>query len=263
MMQGFSTAMFDLVVTSPPYEDARTYGSQQRLPKGQAWVDWFKPYCLEMLRVCSGLVVIVVEGRTRSFSYSATPMLLAADLHRAGATLRKPCIYHRNGIPGSGGDEWLRNDWEFVLCLTNGGRLPWANPTACGSPPKYKRGGGFTNRKKNGSRVEGRAYPTELGLANPGNVIKLSVGGGKMGHKLASENEAPFHVNLPAFFINSFCVPGGTVLDPFGGSHSTGQAALVNGRHYFGIDNRPDMTKLGAKRLSEFGKVKVVAEDLW
>ena len=55
------------------------------------------------LRVCKGLVAFVVEGRTENYSYSAGPLLLAADLRRAGITLRKPPIYKRSGIPGSGG----------------------------------------------------------------------------------------------------------------------------------------------------------------
>lgn len=249
----------DLVVTSPPYEDARTYSLDRKMLKGQAWVDWYFPYCCEMARVSRGLVVVVVEGKTRNFRYSATPMLLAADLHRAGLHLRKPGVYHRNGIPGSGGTEWLRNDWEFILCFGKGGKLPWADPTACGSPPKYARGGGFTNRKKKGDRVDAskRAYPTNLALANPGNVLHVSVGGGKMGHELASENEAPFHLNLPQFYIKSFCPPGGVVCDPMGGSHTTGHAALINGRHYLGVDEREDQTQLGLRRLVQFGNCVV------
>lgn len=251
VMRTFDDNAFDLVVTSPPYEDARTYGQDgAKLRRGQDWVDWFLPYCHEMVRVCRGLCVVVVEGKTRQFKYSATPLLVAADLHRAGINLRKPCVYHRNGIPGSGGTEWLRNDWEFVLCFTKCAKLPWADPTACGGPPKYQRGGGFTNRKKNGERVSGRDYPTDLARTNPGNVIHVSVGGGKMGHELATENEAPFHLNLPQFFVKTFCPPAGLVLDCFGGSHSTGHAAVINNRDYIGIDEREDQSQLGLLRLS-------------
>jgi DNA modification methylase len=30
----------DLLVTSPPYENARTYSLADELPSGQAWADW-------------------------------------------------------------------------------------------------------------------------------------------------------------------------------------------------------------------------------
>lgn len=140
----------DLVFGSPPYEDARLYGIDFRLA-GQDWVDWMVPQFLEMVRICKGLVAVVVEGRTRDFRWSATPALLMADLHRAGVRLRKPPIYHRIGIPGSGGPDWWRNDYEFTLCATKG-RLPWSDNTATGHPPKWAPGGEMSYRLTDGTR---------------------------------------------------------------------------------------------------------------
>lgn len=142
----------DLVFGSPPYEDARTYGIHFGL-KGQAWVDWMVEVYRQSLRVCRGLVAFVVEGRTRKYSYSGTPLLLAADLLRAGITLRKPPAFHRVGVPGSGGPDWWRNDYEFIICATNGGKLPWSDNTACGHPPKWAPGGEMSNRVSDGTRV--------------------------------------------------------------------------------------------------------------
>ena len=94
----------DLIFCSPPYEDARSYGIGYDL-KGETWVQWAFPIYLECVRVCKGLVAWVVEGKTRNFKYSAAPILLMADLHRAGVGLRKPAAYVRDGIPGSGGPD--------------------------------------------------------------------------------------------------------------------------------------------------------------
>ncbi len=141
----------DLVFGSPPYEAARTYGIGLNL-RGQYWVDWMVDVYLESLRVCSGLVAFVIEGQTRNYRYSVVPALLMADLHRRGIHLRKPPIYHRIGIPGSGGPDWLRNDWEFVVCATSGGKLPWSDNTACGHPPKWAPGGAMSHRLSDGTR---------------------------------------------------------------------------------------------------------------
>ncbi len=141
----------DLVFGSPPYEAARTYGIDFSL-KGQAWVDWMSVRMIEMVRISKGLVAMVVEGQTRQFKYSAAPVLLMADLHRKGITLRKPPIFHRVGIPGSGGPDWLRNDYEFVVCCTGGGKLPWSDNTAMGHPPKWGPGGEMSHRVSNGTR---------------------------------------------------------------------------------------------------------------
>lgn len=109
--------------------------------------------CQAARRVVKGLCAFVVEGQTRSYRYSCSPMLLIADLHRAGFHLRKPPIYQRVGIPGSGGPDWLRNDYEPIICFTRGGKLPWSDNTAMGHPPKWAPGGEMSHRLSTGQRV--------------------------------------------------------------------------------------------------------------
>lgn len=252
---------FDLVVTSPPYEDARTYGVGFNV-KGQDWVDWCLDRFVECYRVSKGLVVWVVEGRTRNFQWSAVPMLLAADLHRRGIKLRKPPIYNRVGIPGSGGLDWWRNDYEFCICATKG-KLPWSENTASGQPCKYAPGGDVSNRKQNGERVTSQTRRKPNGerardglyhapaIANPGNVIKCHGGGGHLGDDLAHENEAPFPENLVEPFIKCFCPPNGIVLDPFMGSGTTLAVAKKLGRRAVGLDIRASQVELTNRRLAK------------
>jgi hypothetical protein len=142
----------DAVICSPPYEDARTYGIGFNL-KGQEFVDWCVTRFMEHYRISRGVVCWVIEGKTKDFRWSATPALLMADLHRAGVNLRKPPIFNRVGIPGSGGPDWWRNDYEFCICATKNGKLPWSDNTATGHPPKWAPGGEMSNRTTNGRRV--------------------------------------------------------------------------------------------------------------
>lgn len=171
----------DLVFGSPPYEAARTYGIDFKL-RGQAWVDFMVDVFLEGLRVCKGLVAFVLEGQTRGFRWSAVPALLMADLHRRGVHLRKPPVFQRVGIPGSGGPDWLRNDWEFIICATRGGVLPWSDNTACGHTPKWAPGGEMSNRLADGARINqwGRTSNTAAGRSKNG-VHKT--GGKRPSHK--------------------------------------------------------------------------------
>lgn len=304
----------DLLVTSPPYEKARTYGRDD-MKAGQAWVDWLVEVVKAAAPKVKGLIAVNCEGQTRNYKYSATPFLLAADLHRAGFNLRKPVVFHRVGIPGSGGPDWLRNDWEPIVCVSRG-KLPWSDNTACGHPPKWAPGGAMSNRNGDGERknargcsgrnqlgkngsggnriVDGsrdaRARPSHRfghaadgtvkgghaqdivgrkvmtrerdgmhsqestlyykpAMANPGNVLALNVGGGVMGHGLAHDNEAPFPLDLPAFFVKSFCPPGGVVCDIFSGSGTTCHAAVEHGRRFIGCDVRESQVKLCERRM--------------
>ena len=304
VLRGFRAGSVDLVMCSPPYEAARTYGVGFKL-RGREWVKWAADRFMECLRVSRGLVVWVVEGQTRGYEWSATPMELAVEIKRRGAVLRKPPVFHRIGIPGSGGPDYFRNDYEFCIVATaRKGKLPWSHNTACGHPPKWGPGGEMSNRLGNGARVnqwgrvgsakgmgnkspdgkvEKAARPSHevvrIGtgqnlkgsiaadgwsnrtmrvtrgvgptgeqlpnhtkpfpkIANPGNVIRCSVGGGSMGDRLCHENEAPFPEALAERFIRSFCPPGGVVLDCFGGSGTVGKVAAMHGRNAVLIDIR-------------------------
>lgn len=259
----------DLVVTSPPYEDARLYLESGRdlgiARQAEEWVAWMAGVVRACLRVCKGLVAVVCEGKQSGWSYSATPFLLLADLVRSGVVARKPAVYHRVGIPGSGHDGW-RNDWEPVLLFTRlAGRLPWSNPTACGHPPKSAPGGDCTSRLASGQRANsqqranvgshlaarqaGKKYRPPA-LANPGNVIDCgAVGGGNMGARIAHENEAPYPEQLARPLVLTFCPPGGLVLDPFAGSGTTLAVAVASGRRALGCDLRQSQVDLATRRL--------------
>ena len=299
-LAGLPDDSVDLLFTSPPYELARTYGIGSRMVGGQAWVDWMVAVVRAAAPKVKGLIAINCEGQTRGYRYSCVPFLLIADLHRAGFNLRKPPVFHRVGIPGSGGPDWLRNDYEPIVCVTREGKLPWSENTPCGHPPKWAPGGEMSNRLANGQRVNQwgmrvkkdgaltATEPTKDGpvarpmkpshrvvtvtkkmysrnpngerdkdehyappaIANPGNVLKFDVGGGMMGHAAAHENEAPFPLELPAFFIKSFCPPDGIVADCFLGSGTTIDAAVQNGRRGIGCDVRESQIQLVRRRLS-------------
>jgi hypothetical protein len=267
----------DLIFGSPPYEQARLYlegGHDRGIARGtEAWTSWMVDVYRAALRCCRGLVAFVVQGQTKDYSWSAAPALLMADLSRQGITLRCPPLYKRVGIPGSGGPDWLRNDYEFVICATRGGPLPWSDNTAMGHEPRYGAGGSPSHRRQDGSRVndpvayatpeergnvgphrarrqKGRVYrPPER--SNPGNVVNCgAVGGGNMGDRICHKNEAPFPEHLAEFFIRSFCPPGGLVADPFSGSGTTGAMAVRLGRRFRGCDIRESQVRLSRRRLS-------------
>jgi len=211
----------DLVFSSPPYGDSRVVKDDPfPVYRDQEWVDWMVEVYRACLRVCRGLVAFVVHSKTQNYRWTALPSLLEADLHRAGFNVRNPPIYSRIGVPGSGGPDWLRADYERIVCVTHPGRLPWSDNTACGHDPRWPVGGKMSHRTKDGMRVSSRitkprgkdgkllrqVYKSPE-KCNPGNIIHCNVGGGVMGSRLCHVNEAPFAESLAEFFIKSFCPP--------------------------------------------------------
>ena len=157
-MRGQPDARFDLVLGSPPYVDARLYlegGENLGISRDAfQWVDWMLNVTTEAHRICKGPVLWVVAGVTRDRCYWPACEGLAWEWFKRGGDchLYRPCIFHRVGIPGSGGDDWFRADWEFVLCFKHPGKLPWSDNTACGHKPKWAPGGEMSYRNSAGTR---------------------------------------------------------------------------------------------------------------
>lgn len=292
----------DMVLGSPPYMDARTYGiGAQR--DCLEWVAWMLDVTEQAHRVSRGPVFWVAAGVTRDRNYWPGCEGLLWEWWRRGGDcqLYRPCCWRRVGIPGSGGDDYLRADWEYVLCFKHAGPLPWSDNTAMGHAPKWAPGGAMSHRVQSGNRVntdrwggfgdkgkpkggrrpggslrsnepptahcekrehtkkmyarnpdgsrdESEAYDPPA-VANPGNVLDVPVGGGRMGSPLAHDNEAPYPEGVPEFFVRSFCPPGGVCLDCFSGSGTTGAVAVRWGRRFVGFDLRQSQVELSLKRI--------------
>jgi len=67
--------------------------------------------------------------------------------------------------------------------------------------------------------------------------------------------------SLMRYLCRLVCPPGGTVLDPFAGSGSTGKAAIAEGFGFIGIEDRPDYCEIARKRISyekeKFGLLEI------
>lgn len=274
----FPDASMDIVIGSPPYIDARLYledGRDLGISRDlDAWVAWMLDVTAEALRVSKGLVVWVCAGVTRDRTYQPGPEALLADWVRRGGSAYRPVYWHRVGIPGSGGDDWFRFDVEYCLAFKRPGKLPWADCTANGWDAVCGPGGAMANRTRKGDRIVGRVinmttrrgrtgdregardYPChdrykDEGLkVNPGTLLSTGAGGSaNLGHALAHDNEAPYPIDVPAWFISSHAPPGGLVLDPFLGSGTTLQAAAELGRVGVGCDLRASQCDLARRRL--------------
>jgi DNA modification methylase len=117
-------------------------------------------------------------------------------------------------------------------------------PTRPGSrtrPPKYGPGTPqVTRASRYGDPRHRRGHHNGR---NPGDVWSIPT------RPYNGPHFAAYPIDLPLRCIAAGCKPGGTVLDPFTGSGTTGLAAIQLGRRFMGIDISLDFAQLAARRL--------------
>lgn len=247
-MRNMPYGSVDLVLGSPPYpEKGERYGGTKPWPS-EAWVDWMVDMTQAAVAVSRNVVIWVVNGAVRDGRYLPACEGLVWKMYQLGVTCERPAIWHKNATPSR--RDWFQNDWEYCLAFRPPGSTRYFDWEAIGHPKKYKSGGRFRQRDKNGNRKLGGEYP-QGELARPRDVIRATVGGGHMGSPLAHLNEAPYPESLVEPFILSCCPRGGVVLDPFSGSGTTIAVAQRLGRHWLGIDCRESQIELSSERIKE------------
>ena len=179
------------------------------------------------------------------------PWRVALALQDDGWILRNDIIWSKpNAMPESVTDR-LANRHEHLFMLTKKARY-WFNldpirvehaestvSAASRARIPYAAPGQRANLKTRGMNERG---------ANPGDVWEIAT------RPFGEAHFATFPTELPERCILSGCKPGGTVLDPFSGSGTTGMAAAKHGRKYVGIDLNADYLDLSLRtRLAQPG----------
>ena len=172
------------------------------------------------------------------------PWRLALALQDDGWILRNAIVWNKpNAMPESVRDR-LAGRYEYVFLFSKSPRYwfdldPIREPHAEAS---IKRTAPHRSQPGKAAR-EGAGYaPGMVGHTmalnqmthpagrNPGDVWSIGT------KPFPGAHFATFPIELPRRCIAAGCKPGGTVLDPFNGSGTTGQAAQQLGRRYVGID---------------------------
>jgi DNA modification methylase len=187
------------------------------------------------------------------------PWRFAFAMQDDGWVLRNDIIWAKpNGMPESVTDR-LSTKHEHIFLFTKGPRY-WFDLDPIREPVENVGGQTWADRKAAGEVRASRApehvgtdgafkggtlAPNPLGK-NPGDVWTIAT------RPFSEAHFATFPVALPERCILAGCKPGGTVLDPFSGSGTTGLAAAKHGRRYIGIDLNPDYLDLSLRtRLAQ------------
>jgi hypothetical protein len=101
------------------------------------------------------------------------------------------------------------------------------------------------------------------GKVRPDNVVRFSTAGAARDNSI--KHPAPFHKDLPKYYINLLTDDGDTILDIFGGIMTTGLACNeIGNRNFIGFELNERYAEFGKKRISgeELDEYRVVQYDL-
>ena len=243
----------DLTVTSPPYDNLRSYDDV--IVDGVNYEGGFSfPFieiAKELYRVTKegGIVVWIVNDQVINGGESGSSFRQALKFQEIGFNIYDTMIYMKNGSPFPGNVRY-NQVFEYMFVFSKGKPKTinvlkdkvnkWAGTTPFGTPSK---------RKKDGTLVKGKSYTVgEFGLRD--NVWVIPNGKGySTKDKEAFKHPAIFPESLAEDHILSWSNEGDVVLDPMCGSGTTLKMAKMNGRKFIGIDINKSYVEISQKRV--------------
>ena len=220
----------DLTVTSPPYDNLRTYNGNNALWGEHVWREVIR----ELYRVTAGggVVVWVVGDATIKGSETGTSFKQALWAMECGFNLHDTMIYRKqNYTPLT--HRRYEQEWEYMFCFSRGKpktfnpiKVPckYAGQTTWGQPNMYKTNNGELTKVKqtviNDEKIKGNIFEYLVGSTQTGKI----------------KHPAMFPEQLTSDQIISWSNEGDLVFDPFMGSGTTGKMAKLLNRKFIGIE---------------------------
>ena len=230
----------DLTVTSPPYDNLRTYNGYS--------FD-FENIARELYRVTKegGVVVWIVNDSTFKGSESGTSFRQALFFKELGLNLHDTMIYEKNN-PTPQKSNRYQPCFEYMFRFSKG-KPQTFNPIW--EEKKYieNRKNKMYNKSKNGNQVQ-HEYQSDNKMKVKHNIWKYNVG---LYHssrdKVAFKHPAIFPEQLVTDHIISWSNKRDIILDPFMGSGTTAKMAKLNDRNFIGFEISKEYCDIAEERL--------------
>ena len=233
----------ELTVTSPPYDNLRTYNGYS--------FD-FEAVAKELYRVTKqgGVVVWVVGDATVKGSETGTSFKQALYFKEIGFNLHDTMIYRKINPPPINSPRY-NSAFEYMFVFTKG-KISTFNPITepCKFAGKINKG---TIRLQNGKTKNKTGYGRHCKDTKPlTNIWEYSVGYCSTSNdKDVFKHPAVFPEKLANDHILSWSNEGDLVYDPFMGSGTTAKMAILNKRNWIGSEISQEYCEIAEKRINE------------
>lgn len=242
-MKDIPDGSIDLTVTSPPYDNLRTYNGNNALWGEHVW----KAVIQDLFRLTKqgGVVVWVVGDATIKGSETGTSFKQALWAMGCGFNLHDTMIWNKGGFSAVGAlATRYAQVFEYMFVWSKG------NPAIFNPIKDRKTKHGGTTASGTIRQSDGTTKPMSkvMVINNYGqrfNIWEQSPQGKQTGHP------AIFPEKLAHDHIVSWSNEGDTVHDPFMGSGTTGKMAKQLNRDFIGIELDLEYFKIAEKRINE------------
>ena len=251
IMRGFADETFDMVLTSPPYDNLRDYNG---------FSFDFEGIAHQIARVLKpgGVLVWVVGDSTTGGSETGTSFTQALyfknqvlyktkqDVIVAGLNLHDTMIYEKAGLTFPDTNRYYQM-FEYMFVFTKG-KIKTFNPLRDRVNKSSGRPVHGTVRNKDGT-TQPKAC---LGNITKDKGTRFNIW--RIPHASNKEragHPATFPLQLAKDHILSWSNPGDSVLDPFLGSGTTLLACQQLNRNGVGIEISPEYCEIARQRLTE------------
>jgi len=236
----------DLTMTSPPYDNARSYEGEI------VWnFDVFKDCAKLLYDITSdgGVLIWVVNDSVINGSESGTSFKQALYFKEIGFNLHDTMIFQKaNYIPLT--HNRYEQAFEYIFCLTKG-KPKTFNPIMipCKNAGKIESYGSerrpLLDKKQAMRAPDGKTFITTKDTKYHSNIFTYTLGGQRSGHPAA------FPDKLAEDQIITWSNEGDLVFDPFMGSGTSGKMAILNNRKFIGIEKVEKYYNIALNRIEE------------
>lgn len=218
---------FDCAVTDPPYGETSL-----------AWDRWPEGW--------PGLVADVTSSM---WCFGSMRMFLDQRDEFADWRLSQDVVWHKNITGFNAGDRFSRVHEHALHWYRGAWSDTYHQPDRV--PAKRRQIGDQIPRRPKKAGTHGLLGPSHQVSDGLAYVESIQRAGASPSRGASSIHQTQKPVELLDRLIRYACPPGGTVLDPFAGSGSTGEAARASGRRAVLIEGEESYCEAIARRLSQ------------
>jgi len=248
----------DLTVTSPPYDDLRTYNNfvSGKKTEYNGYSFDFENIANELYRTTKkgGVLVWIVGDGTEKGSETGTSFRQALYFKEIGFNIHDTMIYMKNNFSNPSSNRY-HQIFEYMFVLSKG------KPKTFNSIKDRKNvyggqvgsWGKNTSRQVDGTMVERKKKIIEE-YGQRYNVWQFKTSKNGQEDEIAYQHPAIFPIQLVKDHIISWSNPEDLVYDPFMGSGTTAKASILLNRKFFGSEISKEYYDLSVKRIESIQK---------